>query len=330
MGKELERQSLIKVLIIYFLVACLVLASSSVSMGSIAGVAVFPGLLSVLFLIPLWIWHRQRLQKSLLSKQIQDEPKRTILFWILALFFLALVVRIPSVLLFGMAYEKTPLVYLVVLFIVVLMKNDVSIFGFRTDSFGRALLLGLVYYVLLGLLPYILMGAAFYVLEGQMLAEGFNMVPFVFAMPFMTFCVGISEEGLFRGYMQTRLSRVYSNRKAVFLQALLFGLWHFVWHVSPVDLTGMLVHVGSTFIVGLLFGCFFRVAANLTPLVLTHGLIDSVPRGFVENQAASAVLQGLPLLSRLSFFVIPYVLSYVVAIASTSFLIKTFLGRREA
>jgi len=319
----LERKEFFKILVVYFLVSSLILASNLVPLGCLGGLDILPSLFSVLFLIPLWIWHTKGLKKTPLSKQIKDEPRQMVLLWVLALFFLALVVRIPSVLLFGMAYEKTPLIYLVVLSIVVLMKNEVSVFGFRADSFGRALLLGAVYYLIFDFSSLILMGAAFYVLEGQLLIEGFNLLPVLFTMPFMTFCVGISEEGLFRGYMQTRLSQVFSNKKAIFLQALLFGLWHFVWHVSPLDWLGMLGHIGSTFMFGLLFGYFYGIAHNLTPLVLAHGLVDSVPLGFVQNQKAFTLLQNLPFVTQLFLFIIPYVISFAVTFAATKFLIKT-------
>lgn len=325
----MERKAFFKVLVIYFLVSGLILASNLVSLGSIAGLAILPVLLSVTFLIPLWIWYRNHAGKMSLSKQIQDEPKHIVLFWVVALFLLALVVRIPAVLLFGMAYEKTPLIYLIILFIVVMMGNNLSVFGFRTDNFGRNLLLGTVYYVFFGLLPYILIGAAFYALKGQMLIEGFDLLPFLYTMPFMTFCVGISEEGLFRGFMQTRLCQVYNRRKAIFLQALLFGLWHFVWHVTPLNVYQMLVHVGSTFMAGVLFGYFYGITANLTPLVLAHGLVDSVPQGFIQNENALAALQGLPLLTQLLLQMIPYFISWAVTFALTKFLIKAIMERKD-
>ncbi len=191
-------------------------------------------------------------------------------------------------------------------------------------------MLGLVYYVIFGLLPYILLGAAFFVLEGQMLVKSFNLVSFLFVLPFMTFGVGISEEGLFRGYMQTRLSQVYSTRTAILLQAFLFGLWHFIWHVSPLNWLGMLTHVGSTFMVGLLFGYFYGAYSNLTPLVLTHGLVNSVPYGFVESQSAFTTLRNLPLPSQVLLFLFPYALSFAVTFVLTMFLIRAIMRRKES
>jgi len=325
----MEKVGFFKILIIYFAVAGLILASNLFSIENIGDASVVPTLLSVLLLIPLWIWHRNQRQKASLSKQVQDEPKRSILFWILTFYILAMIIRIPSVLLFANPYEKTPLIYLLVLSIVVLMKTDLSIFGFKTSKFGRALLLGSVYFLFFSLLPQILTGAAFYMLKGQMLIEGFNPLLFAFAMPFMTLCVGISEEGLFRGYMQTRLSRVFSSRKGIFLQALLFGLWHFIWRVSPLDWLGMLIYVGNTFVIGLLFGYFYSAAANITPLVLAHGLNNSVLQGFIESPSALATFERLPMFTQLLFSLAPYILAWMVTFALTKLLIKTIMKRND-
>ena len=119
-------------------------------------------------------------------------------------------------------------------------------------------------------------------------------------MTFMTFSVGIGEEGLFRGFMQSLLQKFYSVRFAIFVQSLLFGVWHFVWHISPLDVFGMLMHILSSFVIGVLFGYFYSIAENLTPLILVHGLIDSFPSGYkfasLENLSASEafMIWGLP------------------------------------
>lgn len=330
MKARLQRKDLVKTVAIYFLVAALMLASNLIPFGVVAGFGILPWLLSILLLLPLWAWHRNYIKKASLSKQIQAASKSRVLFWTMTLFFLAFVVRVPSILLFGQPYEKTPLIYLVVLSIVVLMSIDLSAFGFKTSNFGRALLLGIVYYLLFSLLPPILLGIMFYVLKGQVLIAGFNLLVFFFNLPFQILCVGISEEGLFRGYMQTRFSRVFSFRKAIFLQALLFGLWHFIWHVSPLDWFGMLEHVGNTFIIGLLFGYFYGIAANLTPLVLAHGLNNSVLTGFVENQVAYNTLQTLPWYVQLLLFIVPYAVSWTLTFLSTKFLIKAIMGIKKS
>jgi membrane protease YdiL (CAAX protease family) len=104
-------------------------------------------------------------------------------------------------------------------------------------------------------------------------------------LPFQTLLVGISEEGLFRGYIQTHLQKFYAW-KAIFIQAILFGFWHFVWNLYPFNPFAMAQYIATTFFIGLLFGYFYSKAKNLVPLILTHGLWNSFPAGVVENSAA--------------------------------------------
>lgn len=312
----------LKVLIIYFAVAGIIFVSNLIPVGNIANAGIMPTMLSVVLLIPLWVWYKEHTRSTSLSKQIKDETRQTILFWISMLFILALIVRIPSVLLFDWPFEKTPLIYLIIFTVVILMKNDVSAFGFTISRVGRMLLLGSAYYIAVSLLPIILSNVAFYILEGQLLIGGFDSLSFLFMMPFQTFCVGISEEGLFRGYMQTRLARVYSIGKAILLQALLFGLWHFVWHIAPLNMPGMTIHIGYTFIWGLLAGYFYRNVPNLTPLVLAHGLHNSVQHGLIYDSTALGVLDRLPPSIQVALSIIPVIVSWVATAVLTKFLTK--------
>jgi membrane protease YdiL (CAAX protease family) len=120
-----------------------------------------------------------------------------------------------------------------VLTIVIVQKTDLSIFGFKTRRFGTALFYGLAFFLLLNALTLTIVYSLISVLTNQIALQAYDPVPFFLAMPFMTFCVGISEEGLFRGYMQTHLEKIYTPRKAILIQTLLFGFWHLVWDLSP-------------------------------------------------------------------------------------------------
>ncbi len=82
----------------------------------------------------------------------------------------------------------------------------------------------------------------------------------------------LGEEWLFRGFLQSRLRRLFDGRRgaavmAVALQALLFALAHA--YQGP---TGMLV----TGCLGLVFGALIVRGGSLWPLVVAHGLIDTV------------------------------------------------------
>jgi membrane protease YdiL (CAAX protease family) len=316
-------------LLAYFAASSVILVSGSFFVVSVADLNLIPATVSLVLLIPLYMWYRSHRRRTKLSRRIRKKGKRAILFAILLLFALAMVVRIPSVLLLNMAYEKTPVIFLVVLAIVFLEETDLSLFGFKTERFGRALLLGLVYYLLFEFSSALLYGSLIYSYTGEMIIAGYDPVPFLLTMPFMTFCVGISEEGLFRGYMQTHLREVFSRRKSNLIQASLFGLWHFIWHIHPFNLFGMLAHIISTFVIGLLFGYFYSESNNLTPLVLTHGLIDSFPEGYILNKTALESMQNLSLLTQILIQIIPYAIAIFVAFALTRYMIKRLLGENH-
>jgi membrane protease YdiL (CAAX protease family) len=278
------------VLLIYFGIAGLIFASDWLSTVRLAtGEKIVPFMFSVVLLAPLLVWYYLFRKHAVLSQQMGKVNKNAILVGVFVLFFLAMCVRLPSILLFGNVYEKTPLIFLIVLIILLVMKESLGLYGFRTERFGRALLIGLVYYLVYDLTGFFVLNAMTVASTGQLFYVNYDPVPFLLVFPFMAFCVGISEEGLFRGFMQTRLSTVYDWKNAVYIQALLFGFWHFVWHISPFDFVGMILHISSTFFFGLVFGYFYHISRNLTPLILAHGLVDSVPYGFVQNQNLTAL-----------------------------------------
>lgn len=316
-------KAILEVMLVYFATSFAVLLSAYLfpSEGEFANSV--PILVSLLLLIPIYIWHKSYSRKTQLSKEIVRKDKGTVLMWISALFILALSIRIPCVLLFGVPFEKTPVILLTILTILVIEKTDVSAFGFTTKRFGKSLLCGLSFFVLFYAVAQVIFCALAYIFTNQLLVQSYNPAPFLLTLPFMTLCVGISEEGLFRGYMQTHLEKLFTSRKAIVAQALFFGIWHFVWNLSPFDLFAMAQYVGDTFFVGLLFGYFYSKTKNLTPVVFAHGLWDSFPQGIVENKSAFDAIGTLPFSSQALTFALPY----AAATLLTVFFIKRFVKR---
>jgi membrane protease YdiL (CAAX protease family) len=320
--RALTAKTVAEVLLAYFAIALLVLGCGYFFPQEGERVSSVPIVVSVALLLPFYVWYRGYRDTTELSKEIKKRDKGTVLFWILALFILALVVRVPSVLLFNAPYEKTPLILLTILVILVIEKTDISAFGFTTKRFGKSLAYGLLFFLILNLLTVTILYVLMYVITGQMAFQSYDLGPFVSAMPFMTLCVGISEEGLFRGYMQTHLDKLYTPRKAVLIQALLFGAWHSVWNLSPFNPFAMAQYVAITFIVGLLFGYFYSKARNLTPLIFAHGLWDSVPQGIVESSAASSAFSLTPPMTQILVVVLPYVITVSLTIVFVKYLVR--------
>lgn len=319
----MARNGCSKVLLAYFAIAFTILLTGHFFPAENENATYIPVLLSVLLLIPLFVWHKSYRKKASLSKEADGRDKGTVLLWIFALFILALSIRIPSVLLFNLPYEKTPLIYLVILTMLIVEKTDVSAFGFKTKNIGKSLLFGLLFFVVLDGFAIVSSYVLVYAFTNQTPVQSYDVTPLFLTLPFMTLCVGISEEALFRGYMQTHLEKFYTVRKAILIQAILFGAWHFVWNLSPFDPFGMLGYVGSTFLIGLFFGYFYSKTRNLAPLVFAHGLFDSVPQGIIENESAFNAFQTIPLINQILTFLLPY----VVAMIST-FLFLKYLARK--
>jgi membrane protease YdiL (CAAX protease family) len=318
----LTRSAIPKILLVYFTVAMIIFLNGHFFKAENESITSIPIILSVLLIIPIYIWCKTSCEKRGFPKQTNGRDRSTVLSWIFALFILALSVRIPSVLLFGMPYEKTPLIYLTILTILIIEKTDVSAFGFKTRNIRKSLLFGFLFFFILDGLASLGFYLLIYIFTSQIPVQYYNVLPFILTMPFMTFCVGISEEGLFRGYMQTHLEKFYTSKQAILIQAILFGIWHFVWGLNPFDPVYMLSYVGFTFLVGLLFGYFYSKTRNLAPLVFAHGLFDSVPAGIVENQSAFDVFQTFSLSFQGLIWILPYIVSAMLVLLFIKYLVK--------
>jgi membrane protease YdiL (CAAX protease family) len=321
----LTGNAVLKAVITFFVVAIItMLFGYFFATGSSLSLTNLPILVSLLLLIPLYVWEKNRAKTAELSKEVDGRNRRTVLFWILVLFILALSIRIPSVLLvYGLPLEKTAVIYLTILTILVVEKTDISAFGFKIERIGRSLVYGALFFILLDGIGLAITYVLFYTFTGQSPVQTYEALPFLLTVAFTTFCVAICEEGLFRGYMQTHLEKLYIPRKAILIQAVFFGAWHFVWNLSPFDPFGMAQYVATTFIIGLFFGYFYSKTRNLVPLVFAHGLWDSVPQGIITNTAATNALQTVGFQYQVLTLALPYGIGLIV----TFFFIKNLMRK---
>ncbi|MEM3442695.1 MAG: CPBP family intramembrane glutamic endopeptidase [Candidatus Bathyarchaeia archaeon] len=301
----------------YFIVALTIMLAALFAQGEIWP----PILLSLLLLIPLYYWKKSYGERVELSKEVNGKSMGTVFFLVFALFFLALLVRVPSVLLFNMPYEKLPLIYLLTLTIILVERTDVSAFGFKTQNLEKAISYGIAFYAILGGVVLFIYYLLIYVFTNQMPIASYSSSSFFLSMPFQTLLVGISEEGLFRGYIQTHLQK-FSFYKAIFAQAILFGVWHFVWNLYPFNPFAMAQYIGTTFFIGLMFGYFYSKAKNLVPLILTHGIWNSVPAGIAENSEALALFEQNPFFSQILAWPLAYAMAALAAYLFIKFFVK--------
>jgi len=263
-------RTFLNVAAIYVIVAGLIYGVAILRMHSIF----LPLLFSVGLLVPIFVWYRS-IADTLSSKL--EVLKKYVWIEVFALFLLGLAVRLPFlVFVFPIPLEKTPLVYLVVLTIVLVKGNRLDVYGFRKEKMVRSLLIGVVYYLMYGIPFFLTVFGLTYLFTGYLAFDYYHLPSALWIFPFMTLCVGVSEEGLFRGFIQTRLGQVYGKNKAILVQALLFGVWHFVHYVSSFNLVWMVERISQTFVLGLIWGLFYKKSGNLIPLILAHGITDTI------------------------------------------------------
>ncbi len=318
----MKENAIIATILTYYAVSLLVGVSGWFFPADTELITFIPVFLSVALLLPIYFWQKNYRKKTELPTSTSRKDKGTMLFWIFALFALALSVRIPSVLLFGEPYEKTPLIYLLIIAILVIEKTDLSTFGFKTKNLGKSLGYGLLFFGILGGFAIAFAYALIYAFTSQMPIQHYDALASLLVMPFMILCVGISEEGLFRGYMQTHLEKFYTSKQAIVFQAILFGIWHFVWNLHPFDPFGMIQYVITTFFIGLLFGYFYSKTRNLVPLVFAHGLWNSVFAWIIWDASTRGNISMLPLSKQVSISVLPFIVSSILTFVYVKYLVK--------
>jgi hypothetical protein len=96
-----------------------------------------------------------------------------------------------------------------------------------------------------------------------------NLVVYLwFLIPVAWGSAAIGEELLMRGYFLHRLEGKAGLQAAIIAQALIFALFHFYQGI---------VGVVSIFLLALVFGhVYIRAGRNLLPVILAHGVIDTV------------------------------------------------------
>ena len=187
---------------------------------------------TLILLIPLYLWYRHAARTKPL-REFQGEPLAYALGLSLLLFLLPMTVRLLRNLHFESLDEKIPLVFLVVLTIVLTEGYALSSFGFTSLKLTRHLALGLFLYVTFGFIT--TLGFAGLAM-GINPFKDYDLPYFLLYLPSQIFAVALAEEALFRGYLQTKMSSAIGPTKAIFFQALLFGLWHIVGWIVPLKL----------------------------------------------------------------------------------------------
>jgi membrane protease YdiL (CAAX protease family) len=91
----------------------------------------------------------------------------------------------------------------------------------------------------------------------------------------MIFIVGLIEELIFRGIIQTRLEEFLGPAGGVLLASLLFGVMHSSY--------GTFYEIVYTFLAGGILGYFFYRTKSLPLVVMIHGFINIFLFGIIPH-----------------------------------------------
>lgn len=100
------------------------------------------------------------------------------------------------------------------------------------------------------------------------------------------------EEMVFRGLIMSRFATMFGGTRfawilAAFAQAVVFGIGHAAQGLHGVIITGF---------VGLVFGLAYLVARrNLWPLIIAHGIINTIGMTVVHLQSTGVIAAGNPI-----------------------------------
>jgi membrane protease YdiL (CAAX protease family) len=108
----------------------------------------------------------------------------------------------------------------------------------------------------------------------------------IIAIIYFYLFVALSEETLFRGYIQSRLNSVFGRPKhflgvswgwGLIISSVLFGLWHLGWKPGTLEWP----HVLWTVFAGLIFGLVREKSESIIAPTILHGVMNYGPQAIL-------------------------------------------------
>jgi membrane protease YdiL (CAAX protease family) len=152
-------------------------------------------------------------------------------------------------------------------------RRNLKVIGFEWNSKrGVEWILLSLPIALAGLIPTVIFELFFDIVEFAGLLDPLGII---LTLVITQLAIGLGEEILFRGYIQSMLETRYSFEFAAVVSAFLFGLLHFWLATSHRKVYPMVAILFSAFVIGLTFSYTYKVTNyNLIFPVAIHGFWD--------------------------------------------------------
>lgn len=158
-----------------------------------------------------------------------------------------------------------PAVYSIILALVFFHIHDKNIdlrsIGFRLSGAGKWIVLCSLIAIPTGTVEYL-------VLKPEPSLPFFQFKYLLRDFFYMLIFVGVAEELLFRGLIQTDLQRVFGMRGGLLLASYLFGVMHMTWRSSAELL--------FTFFAALIMGYIYNRSGNILGPIFLHGVNNTI------------------------------------------------------
>ena len=260
------------------------------------GIYVMPIIWLVIMCFPIaWIIFNEK------KFNLPDEPParnlKSFIITFTGLFILIIIFRTMIIWKFNGPYEKMSMIFFLLFQILLIEQVSLSHYGLSARAPWADWKKDLKYIGFLMLIVIILLTPiiiiAIFVFSSQIEDIVPQMIPpnaiILISFPFQTIAVGISEELMFRGYMQENLKEFDKNsdKKSHFyllilLNTLVFGCFHIPWYIEPgwiippENIGPMLTRIATTGAFGFFMCLIYEYTGSLRITIIIHGLWNTL------------------------------------------------------
>jgi membrane protease YdiL (CAAX protease family) len=160
------------------------------------------------------------------------------------------------------------LLILLCVLLVLIRKQKLSSIGITAKNLGRASLVGLIFGVLFSLIMNVI----------PSLVTGGKIITFSAALYHVFYyfiVIALSEEVVFRGYIQTRIyGLIKSDLPAILVTALLFYLMHLPFQIPVNGMQINIINMAIIVILHVIMNALYRKYNSLAAPTIFHGCLD--------------------------------------------------------
>jgi membrane protease YdiL (CAAX protease family) len=265
------------------------------------GIFLMPILWSAVFCIPVGYLLFSEKKAFNLPEEPPERKPSTFIIAFIGLFSLIMLFRTVIIWKYNGPYEKLSMIFFLIFQILLVERVSVAYYGLGVrapwDDWKKDLkYIGyLMIIAILLLTPIIIIALIIFFPQVEVLAP--QILPpnaiILISFPFQAIAVGISEELMFRGYLQENLKEFdkNSNKKSHFyfliiLNSFIFGCFHIPWYIEfsettfftipPANIGPMVTRVLSTGAFGFLMCLIYEYTGSLRITILIHGLWNTL------------------------------------------------------